>query len=376
MANQTSEADDMTPLGMDPYIEDITDPSEQEIENSEGDDEEETTTYSITSYGADYPVDSLVSRLNADDIVIPPFQRSYVWDIKRASRFVESLLLGLPVPGIFLSRTEANGELLVIDGQQRLRTLQFFYTGVFGPTGLPFTLVDVTKTLLGIDYNSLDVGPRRRLDNSILHATIVQQDRPQDGGSSISRIFARLNTGGLQLTAQEIRASLSYGPFNDLLHELNGAPSWRKVFGPISKRLRDEELILRFFAFLYEGASYAKGLREFLDKYMEKNRKLEWQTSAQLRQAFTPTIELIYEGLGADAFRPNRTINAAVFDAVMVGVARALAADKDLPAAKVSQVYHNLLNDPGFRKATDKGTNAEQSVQDRLDIATRTFGEA
>ena len=86
-------------------------------------------TYSITSYGADYPVDSLVNRLRNEKIKIPDFQRGFVWNIKQASRFIESLLLGLPVPGIFLSRDMDSADLLVIDGQQRLKSLLFFYDG-------------------------------------------------------------------------------------------------------------------------------------------------------------------------------------------------------------------------------------------------------
>lgn len=359
---------------IDRYIEDITDPSEQEIENT-ADDDEENVTYSITSYGADYPVDGLVSRLQAGDIVIPPFQRSYVWDYKRACRFIESLLLGLPVPGIFLSRTESTGELLVIDGQQRLRTLQYFYEGTFAPTGQGFALANVTKPLLGLEYSALDVKPRRRLDNSILHATIVQQDNPKDGSSGISRIFARLNTGGLQLTAQEIRASLNWGPFNDLLDRLNETSSWRAVFGARSKRMRDQELILRFFAFLFVGAEYTKGLSDFLDRYMESNRKLQRHGSGALSDAFIPAINAISQALANDAFRPNGTLNAAVFDATMVGVARRIAQQAIVDPARLAQTYHNLLNEEAFLSATVKGTNAEQSVKDRLDIATRAFAE-
>ena len=82
--------------------------------------------YSITAYGADYPIDGLVKRISDGSIFLPPFQREYIWDRKRASRFVESLLLGLPVPGIFLSREEETNRLLVIDGHQRLRTLEYF----------------------------------------------------------------------------------------------------------------------------------------------------------------------------------------------------------------------------------------------------------
>lgn len=105
-------------------------------ENGEGEEffEEEQEVppvqYDISSYGADYDVEGLVKRLNRKDILIPPFQRNYVWSINDASRFVESLLLGLPVPAVFLAKEESQ-KLLVIDGQQRLRSLQFFYNGFF-----------------------------------------------------------------------------------------------------------------------------------------------------------------------------------------------------------------------------------------------------
>src|SRR5207249_4994213 len=101
----------------------------KEIAGEEETEEEEVVPlkYSITSYGADYPVDSLVQRIRDGSILIPSFQRGYVWTFVQASGFIESLLLGLPVPGIFLSRDEPTQRLLVIDGQQRLLTLRYFY---------------------------------------------------------------------------------------------------------------------------------------------------------------------------------------------------------------------------------------------------------
>ena len=101
------------------------------IDESEKDDQEIPYKYSITAYGADYPVESIVNKLEKESIKIPPFQRDYIWTHAEASRFVESLLLGLPVPGVFLSRDEETQNLLVIDGQQRLRSLQYFYDGIF-----------------------------------------------------------------------------------------------------------------------------------------------------------------------------------------------------------------------------------------------------
>jgi len=204
--------------------------------------------YAITSYGADYPVDGLVKRMASGGIFIPPFQRGYVWSLTHASKFIESLLLGLPVPGIFLSKEEPTQRLMVIDGQQRLRTLEYFYEGIFRPTGREFALQGVQPRFDGATYKRLADEDRRRLDDSILHATIVKQEQPSEDDSSIYYIFERLNTGGLLLHPQEIRAAIYHGPFNDLLKDLNADRSWRSIYGAESSRMRDQELILRFLA--------------------------------------------------------------------------------------------------------------------------------
>src|SRR3989304_6094680 len=139
--------------------------------------------FTVTSYGADYPVDGLVKRLKAGDIAIPTFdpevdlvidvegfQRQFVWTKPQCDRFIESLLLGLPVPGIFLVK-QSDGRLLVLDGQQRLRPLAAFYSCVLRGRGFPlWNVQDRYKKLI---YTELSVEDRRRLDDSIIHATIV-----------------------------------------------------------------------------------------------------------------------------------------------------------------------------------------------------------
>ncbi len=362
----------------DPFSEDVTEPGEPVLLNSDDPNDVVPFRYSITSYGADYPIDALVKRINDGDVFIPHFQRAYVWDPRRASKFVESLLLGLPVPGIFLSREAETGKLLVIDGQQRLRTLQFFYRGYFQSEGQPFALAGVQAELEGMTYANLAPPDRRRLDDSILHATVVRQDVPTDDNSSVYHIFARLNTGGLQLTAQEIRACLYHGPFNELLRELNGDPAWRSVFGAENKRLRDQELILRFFAFYYSAQDYGRepngtSLRGFLNDYMARNRRLRLQSEEELRRAFLPTINLVWAAVAGEAFRRKRTLNAAVFDAVMVGLARRLEKGGVADVARVASAYRNLVDDEDFVDATETGTNALPSVQVRLDKAVTAF---
>lgn len=363
---------DQTRVDFDPYAEDAVGPNEAPIDEADDPADVVPFQYSITSYGADYPVDGLVKRLSEGDIFVPPFQRAYVWDAKRASRFVESLLLGLPVPGIFLSREELTKKLLVVDGQQRLRTMQYFFAGEFD-TGEPFALTGVQERFDGITYNALDVADRRLLDDSIIHATVVRQDVPTEDNSSIYHLFARLNTGGLQLTPQEIRACIFHGPLNQLLHELNQTPSWRDVFGPENKRMRDQELILRFLAFRYGSDRYLKSLKGFLNDYMGRNRSLAQQSADELRVAFVPTIDLVRAAIGADAFRPRRALNAAVFDAVMVGLAARLSDGTRPPADAVSRSYSMLLQSADFIAATETGTNAPLSVRRRLDLAVEAF---
>src|ERR1022692_4741098 len=106
-------------------------PEEVILDQDELDEDVAPVQYDISTYGADYTVDGLVKRLQKGDIFIPDFQRDYVWNQSEASRLIESLLLGLPIPGVFLAKESENNKLLIIDGQQRLKSLQFFYEGFF-----------------------------------------------------------------------------------------------------------------------------------------------------------------------------------------------------------------------------------------------------
>lgn len=337
--------------------------------------------YSITSYGADYPVDGLVKRLENGSIYIPSLQRHYVWKLEQASRFIESLLLGLPVPGIFLSKEKETQKLLVIDGQQRLRTLQYFYVGVFQINGKDkeFALKGVQPQFEELTYKSLSDEDRRRLDDSIIHATIVNQDEPSEDDSSIYHIFQRLNTGGTTLESQEIRSSIYHGEFNDLLKQLNNNSAWRSIYGKNDKniRMRDEELILRFLALYFKGNEYKRPLKEFLNKFMGKNRHLKYYSGEKIRDVFETTINKIYQCIGTRAFKPKRTLNASVFDAVMIGVARRLEKSDINDCEQLKLKYTNLLEDPSFLEVTVKTarTSEEENVKERIEKAINAFAE-
>lgn len=348
-----------------------------DVEDNLGEEIDEPTPfkYSITSYGADFPVDGLVKRLRNSSIVIPSFQRGFVWTVRQASRFIESLLLGLPVPGIFLSKDDESQKLLVIDGQQRLRTLLYFYEGEFAETGRVFRLTGVQPQFEGLTYKTLSDEDRRRLDDSIIHATIIKQDEPSGDNSSIYHVFERLNTGGTLLQPQEIRSCVYHGEFHQLLQHLNQNKYWRSIFGPPHSRMKDQELILRFFALYYNGENYTKPMKGFLNNFMAKHRHLTEAEQEVFAKTFTSAIEVVYKAIGRSAFKTTRVLNAGVFDSVMCGIAKRLERGPITELDEVRKQYFRLIESDEYRKVVETSTADKENVRRRLALAIEAFGD-
>lgn len=329
--------------------------------------------YSISSYGADYPVDAIVKRIEGDIIFIPPFQRNFVWNQKEASRFVESLILGLPVPGVFLSKEEETNRMLIIDGQQRLFSLYSFYMNNF--KGKEFLLKDVQSDLEGKRYNDLSSSDKNRLDDSIIHATVVKQDGPDDNESSIYMIFERLNTGGRLLTAQEIRACVYYGDFNEYLNRIVNETSWREIFGKKNERLKEQEILLRFFALYYDLEIYQKPLKSFLNSFMKSNRNLERYNSQTLDNLILPGISFISASLGKLAFRLGRGVNAAVFDSMMIGLANRMERGTITNVDNFTDSYWDLISNEDYINLCKEGTSDDATLKGRIQMAIDKFND-
>jgi hypothetical protein len=277
------------------------------------------------------------------------------------------------VPSIFLVK-EPNGKFLVLDGQQRLRTLEAFYSGLF--QGVEFTLEEVQEQWVGRTYKTLHPDDRRRLDNSILHAIIVRQDEPSEDQSSIYLIFERLNSGGTILQPQEIRVALYHGAFASLLSKLNENEQWRSLYGKKSARLKDLELILRFFGLYFYIGSYRRPMKAFLNRYMAANRDLEKQSEDVLRPLFEGTVTAILNNIGPDAFRPfGGAVNAAVLDSVMCGVAARLASGSVSNADNFRQAYKELFSSKSYIHAVTRATADEESVRERLAESKSIFSK-
>lgn len=370
------EFSEETGLGASPeYDENVDDDAAK-------DDTIAAISYDVTSYGSDPDVEGLVRKLDRGDILIPPFQRDFVWRQAESSRFIESLLLGLPVPGVFFATDPQTNKQLVIDGQQRLKSLQFFYSGYFNPKHTDkrrrvFSLMKVQKRFEGLTYDTLEPRDRTRLDNSVIHATVVKQTLPMGDDTSMYHIFERLNSGGRKLTQQEIRVALYHGPLMDLVRELNLFEPWRSIFSVApSTRLKDQELIIRFLALLTEQQSYARPMAEFLSRYAGRHRTAEDVLADDLPGLFCATAELFHAALGRDAFRPVKAVNAAVLDSCMVGLARRLKSGHGMPSeSAVRSAYQGLLSNGPYFESVSRSTADEKFVERRLSMATDAFAQ-
>jgi Protein of unknown function DUF262 len=334
--------------------------------------------YAISSFGIDFDVEGLVRRLRKDQIFVPHFQRNFVWKQKEASQFIESLLLGLPVPGVFLAKERDSERLMIIDGQQRLKTLQFFYDGFFRPDDNQkkkqvFELTEVQPEFAGKTYGTLTEDEKGRLDNSVLHATIIKQESPrEEEDTSLYYVFGRLNTGGRKLSPQEVRTAIYHGPLSDLIESLNAHKTWRTMFGKENERLKDQELILRFLA-LRSGADYFRPMEEFLNQFSKRNQKPTPEFLADCERSFKETIDAAYKYFGVRGFRPVRAINAAIFDSVAIGLSRRLARGPIVDAEAAKTAHAALFKDNEYLLATGRATSDESSVDKRIRIATEAF---
>jgi hypothetical protein len=374
------DPEEVEPEEFDPDIEDTP------VEEPAGPDQEGPVRFVLSSYGWDSDVEGLVKRMNRGDIYVPGYQRGFVWTGPEKSRFIESLILGLPVPNVFLAREAESQRLNIVDGQQRLRTLQQYLAGGFALSGK-----DIQPDLVGCYFSRevakskkskiLKDGDNRTLSDALVHSVVIKPDPADDDDQkgheynrAVIQIFRRLNTSGKPLQAQEIRASIFHGPFNDMLLEMNANADWRALWGPVHSRLRDVETILRYVALLTTSANYRSPMPKFLDDFMENNRLLAEAASAQIKERFADLTHLLLEQIGVDAFKQKGTFVLSRFDAVAVGLATALDGGADLGAGALKEKWDRLMNDEGYQWATLEFVNDTDRVKLRLERAIEIFG--
>jgi hypothetical protein len=279
----------------------------------------------ITS-SVDYNLESLSQLINKRTIDLEPkYQRRFRWDDTRKSKLIESFLMNVPIPPIFLNEDDY-GKYSVIDGKQRLSSINDFLSGKLMLTGLK-----VFNDLNSLNFFDLPTEFQSSLKlRANVRAIIILRQSAKD---IKYEVFQRLNTGGVKLNAQEIRNSAFPGILNDKIIALSESKYFHKLLGIKSKttsrlyqEMQDAELVLRFFALKNNWVSYGGGLKKILDSYMDDNKNLTLNLVTELENEFKNTLEKVELIFGTDGcFRRwipsnnkwKQQISAPLYDAQM-----------------------------------------------------------
>lgn len=328
-------------------------------------DEQDVISYQISYYPADFTLKGYLDKHDSGQLVIPPFQRSYVWDQVKASKLIESFLLGLPVPGVFLYKERQTNKLQVIDGQQRILSAVRFFKNEFEER--IFRLKNVNPRWEGKTYRELDEADQYQLNDTVLRATVVQQLDPQDD-SSVYHIFERLNTGGINLNPMEIRKCVYFGRFFSHLEDLNQIEPWRLLIGKpsVDKRLRDVELVLRVLALSHNLSSYEKPMKRFLNTFMLHHRNMNDVELSEViqnqKESFLDACTRILTAIGEKPFHLRGRLNFAVMDSVMA----ATIACPNISGDDLLHAFEALKADPDFVDKATRNTSDEATLGGRF----------
>lgn len=353
----------------------------EEIKSEIEDDYSDDSLFNISSWGADLSFRELVSMYEEDELVKPELQRKYVWDKVEASRFIESILLGLPVPSVFLA--QSGSQKLIVDGYQRIMTVYDYMRGIFSADKKVFKLSNSEKINArwrNKAFSELSTDDQRKIKSTTIHAIIFEQKKPENDDTSLYQVFERINTSGRTLTPQEIRNCVYQGSFNTMLFEINENKTWRKLFGTEEpdSRMRDIEYILRFFTMktnaVLDSDSKQISLKKALNDFMKAHKEDSSISIQQFKDEFEKTVQLVNDHLGENAFKNytrnkfSRKFHPAIFDAIMV--ATFLIDAEGIPLADVSAEKHKeLLENEEFKSAVSKRTTDIENIRKRISLA-------
>jgi hypothetical protein len=336
---------------------------------------EAAVAFDIASYPSDLTLSVVNEMWKNGDIIIPDFQRNFVWSINQASLLVESFLLGLPVPQVFFYVDEVNKNQ-VIDGQQRIMSVIYYLDGYFGSESLQgkkqvFRLqgLDDKSPFAKKRFEDLSESHQRKLKSAVLRAINIRQLNPKGEATSVYHIFERLNTGGTPLKPQEIRNCVFRGEFVRILRELNQDKNWRKILGKATfdRHQKDVELILRIFGLAYFFDDYNKPMKEFLNRTMDREKQGSSNQVKAFEIAFPKIAEKIVVSFGERPFHLRGPLNSSALDAVF---ATLLQAKKELPA-DLSERYKQLKIDQDFNETTLYSTSDLSFVERRFEAARK-----
>jgi len=360
--------------------------------------------YDIVASPNDFNVLTIFNFIESGVVKIPGFQRNFVWDIKRASKLIESLIIGIPVPQIFLYEESPNS-FLVIDGQQRLMSVYYFMKERFPRKEKRTKLRDIfykngefsseilndnnyfTKfklslsaklpkeskpnKLQGLNYSKLGEY-KTTFDLRTIRNIIVKQGSPKDDDSAMYEIFNRLNTGGINLKQQEIRTSLYHSKFYDMLYRLNLKEEWRNLLGinEPDLHMKDVEILLRGFALLTEGAKYNPSMSKFLNGFSKRAKNFDDKKLKYLESLFESFLNSISSLPKNILHGSGKRFSMTLFEGVFIASCKPAFEKKTLIRRLLDgDSILKLKQDSEFRKSSSHQTTSKNNVIIRLDRA-------
>ncbi len=380
---------------------------ESEIKWYEGDEDDDSQVeetnipeYDISASPNDFNIKTLFDFISSGIVKIPGFQRNYVWDRKRASKLIESLVIGIPIPQIFLYE-EAKNKFIVIDGQQRYMTIYYFIKKRFPKEekrfelrkifeeekGIPESVIndnqyfiDFNLQLPGqlpnkinrldrLNYFTFDDETKTTFELRTIRNIIIKQNFPEEDDSIVYEIFNRLNSGGVNLKPQEIRSSLYHSKFYEMVYDLNMNKNWRSFTWQDSPDLhmKDIEILLRGFAMLVDADNYKPSLTKFINKFSNSARKYPLENTQYLNQLMLKFLDVCIP-MGTKLFiGKNNRFNICVFESIFHACCEDAFKSKDLSVKPLATDKVDLLkSDPSFNDATQSTTASSRNVALRL----------
>jgi hypothetical protein len=333
--------------------------------------------------GTDWTTETIVSQLKRGNIKLNPrFQRRDAWKRDRKSKFIESLIVGLPIPQIVLAESKDDrGTFIVLDGKQRLLSILQFWGLGDGPNN-KYALSALTlrgdlkhKTFEQLSTDSSFEDDYNSLCNQSIRTVVIKNWKDSN---FLHTVFLRLNTGSVKLSPQELRQALLPGPFSDYVDEAaTKAKPLHELLGlnDADPRMRDTEILSRFLAFRFFADSYPGRMREFLDKSCDTFNS-KWTGEKEGVESavadFSKGIEALIKIFGDDVARKpdSRQFNRAIFDALIYfhsqKAVRLAVRDK---SAQLRKAYRELLtSDSGFLQAVESDTAGAPNTSRRLSL--------
>ena len=357
-------------------------------EFEENDSEDEALILSegerrLATQSLDLSIADLVARIDRQTLILQPeFQRDYVWSSAKAGQLIESVLLRIPLPIVYLSETE-DSDWEVVDGQQRLTSLFSFIRGQF-PDGTAFRLgrLRVRDDLKGKAFKDLSKSDQNALSNYTLRAIILNKESHPDVKFEV---FERLNCGSVQLKDAELRNCMYRGPYNNMLAELASNDFLLKIrkTDRVHKRMEDRQLILRFLAMKRNShLNYRGAMKQFMNREMETHREASAGEVVSMKRQFEDAIESAWTVFGENAFRRwtpalevggtsswDSKLNVALWDTLLYGFAF-YEKRQIVPAADaIREEFLDLMaNDPVFVDYIGRSTDKPERVQYRAQV--------